>query len=161
MAAYGSPSFGGCPTATSTGTASDSWETEGGGADINGDGVIDLTCSHWAHARIIKTSCRDRCRSRCAQQQYRVTPPFATLPSRTRTKSKASFAFGTRRDRYRGNLRCHPTDTFPYRFQEVKEARFGTVAQRNAGPNSGHILAAKAQVYRYCLVQDDINFEDS
>ncbi len=144
----------------------DRWESENGGIDVNGDGIIDLDLYALG--------------ARPDHKDLFVEIDAAPLPISDQALTRVALAFAQapvqNPDKVPG-IRLHleldetgiivppgvtdPTG-FPFKFRETKTNHFGTLAQRNpdanANPNRTNILAAKARVYRYCLVQDFINF---
>ncbi len=144
----------------------DRWESENGGIDVNSDGIIDLDLYALG--------------ARPDHKDLFVEIDAAPLPMNDQALARVALAFDQapvqNPDKITG-IRLHlevdeidiivplgVTDPleFPFKFKATKTNHFGTLAQRNpdaiANPNRTNILAAKARVYRYCLVQDFINF---
>ena len=133
----------------------DSWETKGWGIDVNSDGVIDLDL--WAlgarpdHKDIfVEVDAMDGMAPQAGTLEA-VVNSFKTAP--TALVHNPDGGQGINLHYYLDELTlpqaAWPTDPRG-KFQIVKQAHFGTVADR-ADPDSTNILAAKRLVYRYCI----------
>ncbi len=133
----------------------DSWETKGWGIDVNSDGVIDLDL----YALGARPDHKDIFVE--VDAMAGMAPQAGTLDAVVNSFKTAPTTLVHNPDGGQGiNLHYYldeltipqaawPTDPRG-NFQIVKQAHFGTVADR-ADPDSTNILAAKRLVYRYCI----------
>ncbi len=144
----------------------DAWETEGGGIDINGDGIIDLDLFALG-ARpdrkdlFVEIDATPSARPIRAAALDLVVAAFANAPVNNPDGSTGiRLHLEIDEKEVRPEFGATPNDQLPAGFREVtKPAHFGTLAQR-ADPNREHLLAAKRRAYRYCIIYNSITFTE-
>lgn len=137
----------------------DSWESENGGIDGNGDGVIDFRPFDLG--------------ARPDHKDLFVEVDAGTIPLGDGEVAKLVFAFdnapvdnpdgttGIRLHILRDETNLPFPDTrvfgsnFPEGFEATKRDHFGTPAER-ADSNAVNILKAKAKAFRYCVIYDGL-----
>jgi hypothetical protein len=134
----------------------DSWETQGWGIDVNGDGVIDqdlwLMGARPNHKDIFVE----------VDAMNGFAPPDRALEMVQASFDRVPNIYVSNPDG-QGGIKLHyilddttiQVQDFPLTFVDftlVKNSNFGTAAERNpANTNRTNILAAKDLVYRYCI----------